>query len=93
MICAYVDALFAKKGREESQHRYIAQKLRELGWFMLVAKEIDKHAKTLKDICDPANFKLPIEAARHVSNYDVNKNEYRKPSTAVKIEYSLERCQ
>ncbi|KAK9976624.1 hypothetical protein ABG768_021829, partial [Culter alburnus] len=89
MICAYGDALFAKKGREESQHRYIAQKLRELGRFMLAAKEIDKRAKTLKDICDPANFKLAIEAARHVSNYDVNKNEYGKPSTAVKIGFSL----
>ncbi|XP_067248867.1 uncharacterized protein [Chanodichthys erythropterus] len=89
MICAYGDALFAKKGREESQHRYIAQKLRELGRFMLAAKEIDRHAKTLKDICDPANFKLAIEAARHVSNYDVNKNEYGKPSTAVKIGFSL----
>lgn len=89
MICAYGDALFAKKGREESQHRYIAQKLRELGRFMLAAKEIDERAETLKDICDPANFKLAIEAARHVSNYDVNKNEYGKPSTAVKIGFSL----
>lgn len=89
MICAYGDALFAKKGREESQHRYFAQKLRELGRFMLAAKEIDKRAKTLKDICDPANFKLAIEADRHVSNYDVNKNEYGKPSTAVKIGFSL----
>ncbi|XP_077094610.1 uncharacterized protein LOC143746582 isoform X1 [Siphateles boraxobius] len=89
MICAYGDALFAKKGREESQHRYIAQKLRELGRFMLAAKEIDKHAKTLKDVCDPAKFRLAIEAARHVSNYDVNKNEYGKPSTAVKIGFSL----
>ncbi|XP_059367596.1 uncharacterized protein LOC132106022 [Carassius carassius] len=89
MICVYGDALLAKKGREESQHRYIGQKLRELGRFMLAAKEIDERAKTLKDICDPANFKLAIEAARHVSNYDVNKNEYGRPSTAVKIGFSL----
>lgn len=45
MICAYGDALFAKKGREESQHRYIAQKLRELGRFMLAAKDIDKRKR------------------------------------------------
>ncbi|XP_041860774.1 uncharacterized protein LOC121652200 isoform X1 [Melanotaenia boesemani] len=89
MICAYGDALFAKKGREQSQHRYIAQKLRELGRFMLAAKDIDKHVASLKDICDPANFNLAIKAARHLSNYDVNKNEYGKPSTAVKIGFSL----
>ncbi|XP_054869079.1 uncharacterized protein LOC129349540 [Amphiprion ocellaris] len=89
MICAYGDALFAKKGREESQHRYIAQKLRELGRFVLAAKEIDKHVQSLKDICDPANFQLAIKAARHVSNYDASKNEYGKPSTAVKIGFSL----
>ncbi|XP_052409507.1 uncharacterized protein LOC127955914 isoform X3 [Carassius gibelio] len=89
MICVYGDALLAKKGRVESQHRYIGQKLRELGRFMLAAKEIDERAQTLKDICDPANFKLAIEAARHVSNYDVNKNEYGRPSKAVKIGFSL----
>lgn len=50
MICAYGDALFAKKGREQSQHRYIAQKLRELGRFMLAAKDIDKHVSSLKDV-------------------------------------------
>lgn len=89
MICAYGDALFAKKGREKSQHRYIAQKLRELGRFMLAAKNIDKHVKSLKDICDPSNFQLAIKAARHVSNYDASKTEYGKPSTAVKIGFSL----
>ncbi|XP_051809978.1 uncharacterized protein LOC127535650 [Acanthochromis polyacanthus] len=89
MICAYGDALFAKKGREDSQHRYIAQKLRELGRFVLAAKEIDKHVRGLKDICDPANFQLAIKAARRVSNYDASKNEYGKPSTAVKIGFSL----
>lgn len=42
MICHYGVALYAKRGREESQHRYMAQKLRELGRFVLAAKEINK---------------------------------------------------
>ena len=28
MICTYGNALFAKMGREQSQHRYTAQKMR-----------------------------------------------------------------
>ncbi|CAK6964053.1 uncharacterized protein LOC104929912 isoform X8 [Scomber scombrus] len=89
MICKYGDALFAKKGREQSQHRYIAQKMRELGRFVLAAKEIDKSVKGLKDLCDPTKFDLTIKAARRVSNYSTSTTEYGKPSTAVKIGFSL----
>ncbi|XP_034048296.1 uncharacterized protein LOC117529579 [Thalassophryne amazonica] len=89
MICTYGDALFAKKGREQSQHRYIAQKLRELGRFVLAAKEIDKKIKYLCHIVDPAQFHLAIKAARRVSNYNPDSSEYGKPSTAVKIGFSL----
>ncbi|XP_059900285.1 uncharacterized protein LOC132451691 isoform X2 [Gadus macrocephalus] len=89
MICKYGDALFARKGREQSQHGYIAQKLRELGRFVLAAKKIDKSVKSLKDICDPTKFDLAVKAARRVSNYNTETNEYGKPSTAVKIGFSL----
>ena len=89
MICTYGDALFARKGREQSQHGYIAQKMRELGRFVLDAKKIDKHVKSLKDICDPTKFDLAVKAARRVSNYRAETNEYGKPSTAVKIGFSL----
>lgn len=36
MICKYGDALFAREGCEQSQHRYIAQKMRELGRFVML---------------------------------------------------------
>lgn len=39
MICKYGDSLFDRKGREQSQHRYIAQKLRELVRFVLAERE------------------------------------------------------
>jgi hypothetical protein len=89
MICKYGDALFARKGREQSQHRYIAQKMREPGWLVLAAKKIDKSVKSLKDICDPTKFDLAVKAARRVSNYNSETNEYGKPSTAVKMGFSL----
>lgn len=63
--------------------------MRELGRFVLAAREINKHVKSLKDLCDPANFLMTFQAAKHVSNYDATKNEYGKPSTAVKIGVSL----
>lgn len=89
MMCKYGDSLFARKGREQSQHRYIAQKLRELGRFVLAAKQIDKKIEGLKDLCDPTKFHLAVAAARKVSDFNPEKNEYGKPSTAVKIGFSL----
>lgn len=61
MICTYVDASYARKGCEQSQQRYIAQKIRELGQFVLAAKEIDRHVQKLRDICDPTKFELSIK--------------------------------
>ncbi|TRY65314.1 hypothetical protein DNTS_029582, partial [Danionella cerebrum] len=89
MICAYGDALFARKGREQSQHRYIAQKMRELGRLVLSAKEIESSVKGLKDLCEPTKFELVLKATRRLSNYSTNTTEYGKPSTAVKIGFSL----
>lgn len=48
MICIYGDALFARKGREQSQHRSITQKMKELTRFVSSAKEIYKCVKSLK---------------------------------------------
>lgn len=89
MICKYGDALYARKGREQPQHRYIAQKMRELGRFVLAAKEIDSRVKGLKDICDPTKFDLTVKAARRESNYSTSTSEYGKPSPAVNIGFSL----
>lgn len=89
MIFKYGDSLFARKGREQSQHRYIAQKLRELGRFVLAAKKINQKIGGLKDLCDPTKFNLAIAAARKVSHFNSDKTEYGKPSTAVKIGFSL----
>ncbi|MEQ2222974.1 hypothetical protein ILYODFUR_032022 [Ilyodon furcidens] len=89
MIANYGKGLFAKKGREQSQHIYIAQKMRELGRLLVAAKDIDKTVKGLKDLCDPTKFEVAIKAARRVSGYMECTSEYRKPSTAVKIGFSL----
>ncbi|KAM9765903.1 uncharacterized protein ACNS7B_003023 isoform 2-T2 [Menidia menidia] len=89
MIINYGNSLYAKKGREKSQHAYIAQKMRELGRFVLAAKDLDKHVRGLKYLCDPTKFDLTIKAARKVSYYTSSTKEFGKPSTAVKIGFSL----
>lgn len=70
------------------QHRYIAQKMKELGRFVLAAKEIYSSVKDLKDLCDSTKFGSTIKAARRVSNYSTCTNEYGKPSTAIKMGFS-----
>lgn len=55
---------------------------------MLAAKEINKCIKSLK-ICNPTSFELAIKAARKASNYCASTIEYGKPSSVVKMGFSL----
>ncbi|XP_029985631.1 uncharacterized protein LOC115416058 isoform X4 [Sphaeramia orbicularis] len=89
LICRYGDALYAKHGRVKSRHQYIAQRLRELGRFMLVAKQMDKTVKVLQDVCVPSKFKFVVNVAKKLTEFSPGKNEYGKPSTAVKIGFCL----
>ena len=89
LICRYGEALFAKHGRVKSKHQYIAQRMRELGRFMLVVKSMNETVKDLADVCAPSWYKLVVSAAKKVSEFSPGKNEYGKPSTAVKIGFCL----
>ncbi|XP_056129347.1 uncharacterized protein LOC130106989 [Lampris incognitus] len=91
LICKYGESLHAKHWQEKSRDttRYIAQKLRELGRFMLVVKKLDKTVKGLQDVCTPLKFNLVLKAIRKLTEFSPTKNVYRKPSTAVKIGFSL----
>lgn len=71
------------------QHQYIAQRMRELGQFMLVAKDMDKTVNGLEDLCAPSNFQLVVNIAKRLTQFSPGKNEYGKPSAAVKIEFGL----
>lgn len=56
---------------------------------MLVAKSMDKSVKGLKDLCAPSMFEFVIGVARKATEFSPGKNEYGKPSTAVKIGFCL----
>ncbi len=84
LICKYGESLYAKHGRVKSRHQYIAQRMRELGRFVLVAEEMDKTVNGLEDLCAPARFQLLLMLPSVLPNLAQAKNEYGKPSTAVK---------
>ncbi|KAL1272198.1 hypothetical protein QQF64_028060 [Cirrhinus molitorella] len=89
LICKYGESLYAKHGRIKSRHQYISQRMRELGRFMLAAKDMDKTVNYLEDLCVPSKFQLVVKVAKHLTQFSPNKNEYGKPSTAVKIGFCL----
>ncbi|KAI3376190.1 hypothetical protein L3Q82_016405 [Scortum barcoo] len=89
LICRYGESLYAKHGRVKSRHQYIAQRMRELGRFMLVAKDMDMTVKSLQDLCVPSKFHLVVNVAKRLTEFSPGKNEFGKPSTAVKIGFCL----
>ncbi|XP_073722743.1 uncharacterized protein [Misgurnus anguillicaudatus] len=89
LICNYGESLYAKHGRVKSRHQYIAQRMRELGRFMLVAKDMDKTVNYLEDLCVPSKYQLVVSVAKCLTQFSPGKNEFGKPSTAVKIGFCL----
>lgn len=89
LICNYGESLYAKHGRVKSRHQYIAQRMRELGRFMLVAKDMDKTVNYLEDLCVPSKYQFVVNVAKRLTQFSPGKNEYGKPSTAVKIGFCL----
>lgn len=43
----------------------------------------------LEDLCKPSKFQFVVSVAKHLANFSPGKNEYGKPSTAVKIGFCL----
>ncbi|KAL1005200.1 hypothetical protein UPYG_G00055880 [Umbra pygmaea] len=88
-ICQFGDALFTERGHELSQHGYISQRLREVGRLMVAVKKLDNSVQYLQDVCKPSRFELVVEAAKKVSGFNPDKNDYSKPSSVIRIGHSL----
>lgn len=56
---------------------------------MLVAKDMDQTVKGLQDLCAPSKFQFVVSVAKKTTEFSPGKNEYGKPSTAVKIGFCL----
>ncbi|XP_026231964.1 M-phase phosphoprotein 8 isoform X2 [Anabas testudineus] len=92
LICKYGNALSAKYYHDKSQFAYIAQKMRELGRFVLAVNELDKSVKFLHEICIPSKFELAVEGAKKLSGFDPTSSKFKTVSLISKIGYSLKRA-
>lgn len=92
LICKYGNALSAKYYHDKSQFAYIAQKMRELGRFVLAVNELDKSVKYLHEICLPSKFELAVEGVKKLSGFDPTSSKFKTVSLISKIGYSLKRA-
>lgn len=92
LICKYGNALSAKYYHDKSQFAYIAQKMRELGRFVLAVNELDKSVKYLHEVCLPSKFELAVEGAKKLSGFDPTSSKFKTVSLVSKIGYSLKRA-
>ncbi|XP_071394677.1 M-phase phosphoprotein 8 isoform X2 [Centroberyx affinis] len=92
LICKYGNALSAKHDHDKSQFAYIAQKMRELGRFVLAVNELDSSVQYLHEICLPSRFELAVEGAKKVSGFDPSSSKFKTVSLVSKIGYSLKRA-
>ncbi|XP_042351215.1 uncharacterized protein LOC121949557 [Plectropomus leopardus] len=92
LICKYGNALSAKYEHDKSQFAYIAQKMRELGRFVLAVNELDKSVRYLHEICLPSKFELAVEGAKKASGFDPSSSKFKTASLVSKIGYSLKRA-
>lgn len=92
LICKYGNLLYVKYDRDKSQFAYIAQKMRELGRFVLAVHELDNNIKYLHEICLPARFELAVAGAKKIGGFDPSTNQFKTVSLISKIGYSLKRA-
>lgn len=92
LICKFGNALSAKYYHDKSQFAYIAQKMRELGRFVLAVNELDNSVKYLHEICLPSKFELAVEGGKKVSGFDPTSSKFKTASLVSKIGYSLKRA-
>lgn len=92
LICKYGNALSSKYDHDKCQFAYIAQKMRELGRFVLAVNELDQSVKYLHEICMPSRFQLAVDGAKKASGFDPSSSKFKTVSLVSKIGYSLKRA-
>ncbi|XP_053295357.1 M-phase phosphoprotein 8 isoform X2 [Pleuronectes platessa] len=92
LICKYGNALSVKYEHDKSQFAYIAQKMRELGRFVLAVNELDNSVRYLHELCLPSKFALAVEGAKKASGFDPSSSKFKTVSLVSKIGYSLKRA-
>lgn len=82
LTCEYGDRLLEKHENDPSKDGFVSQKMRELGRFVIAAKNkaLNKTLKKLEDLLVPPMFKLAGDAAKKACGYTKSKYRYERPS-------------
>ncbi|XP_056908605.1 M-phase phosphoprotein 8 isoform X3 [Takifugu flavidus] len=92
LICKYGNSLSVKYDCDKSQFAHIAQRMRELGRFVLAVNELDNNVKYLHEICVPSRFELAVEGAKKMGAVDQASGQFKTVSLVSKIGYALKRA-
>ncbi|XP_053366395.1 uncharacterized protein si:ch211-266o15.1 isoform X2 [Clarias gariepinus] len=88
LICKLGNSLYEKNKLEKEGRDYIAQKMRTLGRFMLVVRELDDSVSDLYQVCTESRFSLALEAVKKLVDFNPHSKQFKK-SLALKIAASL----
>lgn len=92
LILQFGQHTYEKLCHEKRHHKLVSCRLREMGRFLIAAKEGDGSITELKDLIKPSNYKIVKEAVRRVAGFDEEKNTFLVPSLALKLGMSIKKC-
>lgn len=92
LICKYGNSLSVKYDCDKSQFAHIAQRMRELGRFVLAVNELDNSVKYLHEICVPSRFELAVEGAKKMGALDQASSQFKTVPLVSKIGSALKRA-
>ena len=96
LIMAFAEELYTDHGSEQAV--YIRAKIREVGRFLVRARELGnstpqpKSITDLQSCLDPELFPFVIMAVRNLCGFDPEKNSFQNPSLAIKMGQTLKKC-
>ncbi|XP_057711817.1 uncharacterized protein LOC130928995 isoform X2 [Corythoichthys intestinalis] len=80
--------LYCKLGHDKTKHKYIRQKMREMGRLLQHSRK-DGKLNRIEDFYKPSNFNLVMKAVRETTGFDEDTNTYKIPSLARKLRHRL----
>ena len=86
------EKLYQKHGHLPHLRSHISQKMRELGRFLICARDEDSDIRCMADILVPAKFPLALKCTRTLCKFDSEVNCFGNPSLALKLGHLLKKC-
>lgn len=91
LIVAYAERLYQKHGHRKHKRNHIRQKLRQLGRFVIAARQGKSNVTDLSSCIDASKFPSVISAVRQLCGYSSVNNGYCNPSLALKLGHGLKK--